>query len=304
MAKQKNREYSYPIIAGLGRYDLNDKKINAQYYARYFLARTQTMFEYSGLPPNIPQIELERIIQCTGFACIGKDNNGDLYAFRGALGGAPNPYYMPTLCIVANPALNFSKEFKIGSDCVLLKNDSYFCGILPLINRYSALLAENDISLRLADVNSRIISLITAPDANTAKSAEKYLEKVERGELGIITDDNFIDSIKTQEYSNASAAGVITDLIELHQYLKASCFNELGINSNYNMKREALNSEESQLNHDALLPLVDDMLQCRKDGVAAVNEMFGTKISVELGGVWRDQRERATDVGTDVSRVE
>lgn len=302
MGKQKSREYSYPIIAGLGQYDLTDKKINAQYYARYFLARTQTMFEYSGLPPNIPQIELERIIQCTGFACIGRDNNGDLYAFRGALGGAPNPYYMPTLCIVANPSLNFSKEFKIGADCVLLKNDSYFSGILPLINRYSVLLAENDISVRLADVNSRIISLITAPDANTAKSAKQYLDKVERGEMGVIMDENFIDNLKTQEYS-ASVAGVITDLIELHQYLKASCFNELGINSNYNMKRESLNSEESQLNHDALLPLVDDMLRCREDGVAAVNEMFGTKISVELGGVWRELR-RTPYVGAGVSRVE
>lgn len=303
MGKQKTRDYSYPILAGLGRYDLNDKKINAQYYARYFLARTQTMFEYSGLPPNIPQVELERLIQCNGFACIGKDNNGDLYAFRGALGGAPNPYYMPTLCIVANPALNFSKEFKINTDCVIVKNDSYYCGILPLVSRYSVLLAENDISLRLADVNSRIISLIIAPDANTAKSAECYLEKVERGELGVVMDDNFIDSIKTQNYSNASAAGFITDLIELHQYLKASCFNELGINSNYNMKREALNSEESQLNHDALLPLVDDMLRCRKEGVAAVNSMFGTKITVELGGVWREQRDRTSNMGAIISAV-
>ena len=96
--------------------------------------------------------------------------------------------------------------------------------------------------------------------------------------------------MKTQPYANASTSGTITDLIELHQYLKASCFNELGINSNYNMKREALNTEESQLNHDALLPLVDDMLQCRQSGVEKVNEMFGTNIHVELGGVWRERQ--------------
>ena len=290
--------YSDKIECG---YDVNDKARNIGAYIRYFLARTQTMFEYENLPATIPQREFERLIQCNGWVCIA-EHEGNLYAFYGGLGGKPDEYYRPTKCIIANPALNLSKSFTIGVDCIIIRNDSYLTGLLPLIARYSSLLAENDISLRLADINSRIVSLITAPDGNTNLSAQTYLKQIESGKIGVIADESFLDGLKTQPYANASTSGTITDLIELHQYLKASCFNELGINSNYNMKREALNTEESQLNHDALIPLVEDMLQCRKLGVEKVNEMFGTKIRVELGGVWRDLR-RATDVGTGVPSV-
>ena len=90
-------------------YDVNDKSRSIDYYIRYFLARTQTMFVYENLPPTIPKREFERLIQCNGWACIaGHDSN--LYAFSGGLGGKPDEHYRPTKCIVANPALNLSKS--------------------------------------------------------------------------------------------------------------------------------------------------------------------------------------------------
>lgn len=246
------------------------------------------MFEYEGLPETMQKTDLERLLQCNGFACVA-ERDGKLYAFYGGLGGEPNPYYLPTICTVTNPALNFTQMFKIDVDCVIVKNDSYYNGLLPLINRYSAQLAENDISLRLADINARIISLITAPDGNTKIAAEEYVKKIIDGDIGVIADESFLDGIEAQPLAGSGYVGVITDLIELEQYLKASCYNELGINSNYNMKRESLNTEESQLNHDALIPLVDDMLENRKQGIEQVNRMFGTRISVRLGGVWSDR---------------
>lgn len=57
------------------------------------------------------------------------------------------------------------------------------------------------------------------------------------------------------------------------------------------MKRESLNSEESQLNFDALLPLVDEMLHERELAADWVNKLFGTNISVELHGAWRYVQE-------------
>ena len=73
----------------------------------------------------------------------------------------------------------------------------------------------------------------------------------------------------------------LTNLIEYHQYLKAGLFNELGLNSNYNMKRESINSNESQLNDDMLHPLIDDMLARRREALEEVNAMFGLNVSVK-----------------------
>ena len=57
------------------------------------------------------------------------------------------------------------------------------------------------------------------------------------------------------------------------------------------MKRESLNSEESQLNSDSLLPLMDNMLSCRQEGAQRVNNMFGTDITVEFNSAWQDNIE-------------
>ena len=106
----------------------------------------------------------------------------------------------------------------------------------------------------------------------------------------MIASEEFLGGLKTQPYAN-TGHNVITDLIELEQYLKASWFNELGLNANYNMKRESINSGESQLNNDMLLPLIDDMLKQRQEGAEKVNDMFGTSITVELASSWEDNQE-------------
>ena len=106
----------------------------------------------------------------------------------------------------------------------------------------------------------------------------------------IISSNEFFEGLKSQPYGSAGNTNTITNLIELEQYLKASWYNELGLNSNYNMKRESLNSEESQLNHDSLLPLIDDMLKQRQDGAELVNDMFGTNITVDFNSAWEDNQ--------------
>ena len=52
------------------------------------------------------------------------------------------------------------------------------------------------------------------------------------------------------------------------------------------MKREAINSNESQLNEDMLQPLIDNMLREREEGVERVNKMFGTNIKVHFNSAW------------------
>ena len=100
-----------------------------------------------------------------------------------------------------------------------------------------------------------------------------------------------------------SVAGILTDLIEERQYVKASFFNELGLNSNYNMKRESINSNESQLNDDMLHPLIDTMLAMRKEALEEVNAMFGTNITVEFNSAWADN-EIENDLTMEVMEAE
>src|SRR5699024_4715632 len=63
-------------------------------------------------------------------------------------------------------------------------------------------------------------------------------------------------------------------------------YNEIGLNANYNMKRERLNTSEVEMNSEALYPLVDNMLYNRRLAVEEINEKFGTNISVEFNSSW------------------
>lgn len=284
MSKNDSRLYSYYFDRfGLKLYNFNDKERAMRNYVVYMLNRTQRLFEYKGLPDTIPQRMLEFMLQINGFACFAKHND-KLYAFWGGLGGEPDEYYRPTKCVVSNPALKFSDTFEIDKDCVIVRNDSALYGLVPLFTRYATALVENDISFRMASINTRVEFLLSAPDDRTKEAGRKFLKDVENGELGVIGENAFLDGIKAQEVGRSMRT--FTDLIEYQQYLKASWFNEIGLNANYNMKREKLSTTESQMNNDALLPLVEDMLESRRQCIEKVNAMFGTEISVDFASSW------------------
>ena len=278
---------------GLGgvvtQYDFKDKDKAVRSYVTYMMNRVQSMFKYDGLPDTIPQKMIEIYIMTNGHAAIVK-HEGELYVCFGSWGGEPDEYYIPRNYIVANPYLNLFHTYTIGEDCVLAHNDSLQYGLLPMFHRYASLLVENDITMRMVDINSRITALIDAKDDSTELSARKYLKDIEAGENGVIGSPAFFDGITTQPYGEHNYQR-LTDLIEFHQYMKASWFNELGLNANYNMKREAITSNESQLNDDMLLPLIDDMFNCRKIWIEQVNEMFGVNWSIDWASSWEDNRE-------------
>lgn len=255
----------------------------------YMFSRTQSLFKWEGLPETIPQRNLELYLQVNG-ACAISPYNDKLYAFVGGFGGEPNVYYMPTIYTIANPALKYSANLVIDEDCTVIYNDALHQGLYPLHLRYAKNMVETEISLKLANINSRIISLISASDDRTKASADKFIQDITDGKLSVIGESKFFDDLKTSPYS-ASSHGIITDLIELLQYFKASWYNEIGLNANYNMKRESINSGESQLNNDALLPLIDDMLECRRRACEKINQMYDLSVSVKYNSAWEDNEK-------------
>lgn len=300
MPKNNNSDNYSPRSIGQFSFDYcKDKDTVFQNYCRYTFTRTQSMFVYDGLPDTIPQAYLEQYLQQNGSCCIAKVN-GELYALLGSAGGEPDPYFQPTIYTVANPALNLSETYKIGEDCVYARNDYSAIGLIPLVCRYAGLMTENLLTVRLSDINMRMMNLLSAPDDNTLASAKQYLKDLELGKLGVVGESPFFEGLKLQSNSLGSGDYMI-QFIELQQYLKGSLYNELGINANFNMKREALSSQELALNDDALMPLIDNMLKERRKMCDDVNKMFGTNITVDYGSAWHSNSvEKALIADTEL----
>lgn len=276
---------------------VTDKLKSINTYKGYMLLRLQKMFKYEGLPETIPYEMLETFLLVNGSCIIAKHDNGNLYAFLGSFGGEPDPYLRPTQYIVANPALKFDKTFNLwdtegllSKEVAFMRNDVLWMGLQPLMNRYATLLAENTITMRVADIMLRIVALLTAPDDKTKIAAEDYMRKLIKGELSVIGENMFLDGIKLQSPPSNNGS-YLTQFIELQQYYKGSFFNEIGLAASFNMKREAIGESEATLNEDTLTPLIETMLQCRQDDVSRLNEIFGTNVTVEFDSAWAENQE-------------
>lgn len=281
---------------------VKDKKKSAKAYFTYMLARCLRMFEYKNLPDTIPADILDRYLMLNGVACIGKDQNDDLRVFFGNWGGEYDVYYRPSLFIVANPHIEggdkegwvheytvFPRKKTDVQDGVLMRNDTAWFGLFPMLSRYSAMFAENILTIRTADVMLRIIALLSASSDEEFKSAMDYIQAIEDGDLKAVGDNPFFDGIKLQSPPSNNGS-YLTQFIELHQYLKGSFYNEIGLSANYNMKREAIGKGESTLDNDSLLPLCENMLMCRREDLKKVNELFGTDIQVDFSSSWKENQ--------------
>lgn len=277
--------------------DKPNKEQLHRHYVMTMLNRLQSMFKYEGLPDTIPQKWLENYLLCNG-SCVFVMDGDDLIVTTGGWGGLPDRYYIPTEYIVSNPYVNEStrRTYTIGEDCVLIRNDVYARGVLGILEENARLLTENYITMNLSTILARAMLTITATNNQDKESVDLWLKKLIRGDISAIGElpamvGNQDRSINITPFQNV--ASILTDLIEERQYIKASFFNELGLNSNYNMKRESINSNESQLNDDMLHPLIDGMLEMRREALTEVNAMFGTNITVDFNSAWKDNEIEA-----------
>lgn len=287
---------------------LQNKQMLIDSYFKYMMNKSLRMFEWKNLPKTIPQRELELILQVCRFAIFTKSKTEDgekLFVFYGGLGGMPNEYYQPTQAIVSNPylrftgVLNLDDYIKDSAQAVVGWNDSMHIGLFSLNNKYASLLAETDLTLKYQLVNMRFNNVLTADNDTTKESIKKMYQDVEDGTgFGIIVTNKFMEesNVDKIELRAQSHQMQLKDIVETKQYLMGSWFNELGLNANYNMKREAINESEADLNEDSLLPLIDDMLYQRKLICEQLNTYFKEfltdgEIDVELSSSWKKIRK-------------
>lgn len=282
--------------------DILDKELGAFHYIQYMLDRTNRMFRYEGLPDTIPDYMLEYMLQVFGSVAV-LEAGGDLYAFRCNFGGPPDPYYRPTQAVVANPALNITGTYKIANNfppfdkrtwskypsCVRVLNDTQMLGLIPLFARYARQMVENDISIHSAQVNLRQQVTIVASTGPEIESANKYMKDLEEGKLSAISSRPFLEGVSITNTSQGNT-NILMGLIELQQYLKASWFNEIGLNSNFAMKSQYVSEDEINSTADIMLPLIDNMFECRKLAVEQINSEFGVNISVEKDSAWEKKQ--------------
>lgn len=80
-----------------------------------------------------------------------------------------------------------------------------------------------------------------------ANTAELVLKDIYEGRPYKVVSQDIIDKVGVLAAAQTGQANTLLNLIEAHQYILAQFYNEIGIGSNWNMKRERVNTAETEL---------------------------------------------------------
>lgn len=269
-------------------YDLRDKEKSLFDFYQQTLNKSLRMFSYTGLP--VPAKEFERQLQENGYTVVFKYQD-EVYCNSGSLTGKEkSPYNEPTEALITIPALNLSKTFELDSEAVLIDNDFLRVGLKPLVLSKGTQIIENRLTMYLRNILTRSPFTITANSDKSILSAQTFINKLESGDLAVIAEDSFLKDVSVDSL-NQTGQTDMQDLINYQTYLYGQLYNELGLPTLNNEKKERLIASEVDSQQSAIRPLVDNMLECRKRGIKKMNKLFNGNAEVELDSIWRDVKD-------------
>lgn len=270
-----------------GRKGICDFGLNYDFYFKWLTNKVISCFCIRGAPETLNDVYTKTHLILDGNICI-TDFSEKIYSCIGGWGGKPDEYYIPTTYTIANPVLG-SKIVEIGKTGVVITNTSvdglgiglFSGGLYDLIHQTATLLADNIVSINCAQINSRVQTFFTADSEAQAVTGEGILKKMYGGSPYQILRQDIVNKLTVNPISNNSAV-TVTQLVELHNYIVANFFQSIGIRSNNVMKRERLITDEINIQDDFVQLSLLEILASWQKGFDAVNELYGTDITVEL----------------------
>ena len=291
LSKDEKRSYYDNTV----NYSVTNKAENIRNIIDSVLNKTLTMFLYTNLPNTLPIEELEKILQINGTGFVTMIDE-QLVVLKGTYSfDEVDIYNRPYKINCYLPDKKIYKMFNI-SDGVIIKNDYLERGLLPIFKKWGYLINESELTLIIANRYKRMVKTFIANDDPTAESVRTYLTKVDNGESSVITGNILWESIKIDGETNTNT---LHELIEYDNYIKSELYKEIGLYSNDNMKKERLISSEIENGMNSIFPLVDNMLNCRKQAIDKINKKFNTNISVEFTSSW----EYRLNLGENITEV-
>lgn len=243
-------------------------------------------FEYLNLPPNLPAWEIERRLIEQGFTAIFKH---PIYGIVTSYGGkcGVGIYNQSTAFNWAQATLGSGHGID-GVDGVLMYNSSLDktqsgSVLRTRLEYYTTVIADIDVSLSLISINSRAMNTVGAKTDNAVNAINLWYKKLLDGEIYVpLLESGVFDEVIPMISRDCADARQLTDDLDKLKtaYLK-QFYNSCGIQY-IEQKSERVITDEIAGDKDMLsISLYDQLIQ-RREGVAKVNALYGTNISVRV----------------------
>lgn len=274
-----------------------------RFYFDFILKLLYRVIIFDGIPETVSETFLKLILFTQGKICFLKgdvigENGSELLALNCSRADTPNVYYIPRKVLVTNPRLKKQYNLDVDKQCVVVylsEADKYNLseingGLYGLIERTAVMLADNDISINIAQKNTRLVNIVAADTQNTYDSIKAVFAKMYNGDPDIVVKSSLVDKLSGVPIQQNQSNHNLIELIEVQQYILAHFYEQIGIQTHDQMKKERLVTAEINDNIELCFLNIDDMLVSIQEGLQRVNEMFGTNISARLNPIIEQQR--------------
>ena len=284
----QNNGYINPADAVWFTYDFDTL------YSHYFKQISELVYStivFENLPETVDDTFLKYCIFILGKAVFFK-NNGGILALNASPSNTPDVYYVPTDIIVANPVIG-SHTLKRDIECTVVyctSMDRYtssgiYGGLYTLIAKTATLLADNDLSINVAQKNTRLINIIGVDDSIGKKTIDEIMADMYSGKPYKAVQTKYTATLQSIPIQATINNQQLLQLIELHQYILAHFYEVLGLTTHDQIKKERLINAEINDNTDMAYYNISYVIDSIKEGIEKVNSMFGTGIVVKLNPI-------------------
>lgn len=253
---------------------------SAQYYRVKLLRYVFARFRWGGIPEEngIPKWDINymfRALFLDGLFTITDTDMGVLPLKCGISG--INVFQMPTTAIIANPVLG-SLRRTIDVDCAVVRLQYNYHGIIPVLNRYAALLAMCDSGIAVNLLNSKVAFVGFAGSKAQAKTMQKMYDEIAMGNPAVFVKSDVVNG-ESFIFNRVKENFIAPDIQRLKREIINEFLTEIGINNANLDKRERLNLEEVRANDEEIGVSVSDWIRNVNEGLAVANSLYNMNLS-------------------------
>lgn len=275
----------------------------ALYYRKYLFQKLLSSFKWS-MPELWSRDYFQYVLFGYGFICIfdsGSDGFGVVPQRCGISGY--NLYYQPRRVIINNPLLPNTKELTINENCVVLKINANYTGVLDIVDYYAVKLAMITADVESNLINSKLSYLFTVKNQALANSVKKVYDQIIQGNPAVIVDKDLINEDGSKNWElfqqNLSSNYIVSDLLEDMRKVENDFCCKVGIPTTNSEKRERMGEAEVTRNDIETESLIDGWLERLNDDITKVNKMFPSiNLSVKKRWEINDNESNAIDTRT------
>ena len=268
---------------------IRNRLVSSQAHIDYLHVKVLEIFRYSGLDLTLPKRILESRVTQDGYTVV-YEHEGNLYCTQTMPSGKQDVYgeCREVHFTHSNEGESIPMTRTIGVDAVMVRNDAALIGLDPLISEFAAFEAQAKVSFLEHFTMLRSTHIIQAKDERSYASAMEFEQQIRNGVPTVVLSEDIagggMDVFQTPSSHNSTS-----ELISLVQFITSRYYSELGITLNNNMKSQYVN--EAEMNKSTGMPLIYNMLACRREAVDEINALFGRNIKVALSEEWNDEME-------------